>query len=220
MLSVLRNTVDRDLEFNIKGFPQFADKLIAFKKNKCDCCGFRSDKFMRLVSKNNGYSVLKPELFLVTCPFCFLTRRLERAKDKAVLLYLPEITQSQLNMITHVLWHFSESKSLNSTQYHYANNMMNNLLKRSEVVESALGDKANLPENFAFALKSLSDEDYTNRNKAFDGIRLMPIKKGFQSEVQHWSSTVYPSIMGSNVDEWNALSSAMKRILPDVDLPD
>jgi intracellular multiplication protein IcmJ len=220
MISVLRGTVDRDLEFNVKGFSAFADKLIAHKKYTCECCGFKSERYMRLVSLNGVYSILKPEHFIVCCPFCFLQRRLERAKDKAVMIYLPELTQQQVNMITHSLWHFSSSKSLNSTQYHYSNDTYNNIFKRTEPVDIALGDKAHLPENFAFALKSLSDEEYKLRETVFSSIRVLPIRKGFTSEIDYWSKDIYPKIAGESVEQWNALSSIMKRAVPNVQLPD
>lgn len=220
MLSVLRGTVDRDLEYSIKGFAVFAEKLISQRKYTCECCGFKSERYMRLVSKSGAYSVLKPELFMVSCPFCFMVRRLERAKDKAVLIYMPELTQQQINMITHAIWHFSSSKSLNSTQFHYSNDTYNNFYKRIEPVDIALGDKAHLPENFAFALKSISDSEYLLRESVFSGIRLLPVRKGFTSEIEYWSKDIYPRIAGSSVDQWNALSSLMKRAVPDVELPD
>lgn len=219
MLSVLRGTVDRDLEYSIKGFSDFAERVISARKYICECCGFKSERFMRLVSLNGVYTILKPERFQVCCPFCFMTKRLERAKDKAVVIYLPEISQNQLNMFIHSLWHFSSSKSLNSTQYHYSNDVFNNLLKRTDPIDSALGDKAHQPENFAFALKSISDADYLLKDSAFSGIRLLPVKKGFATEIEYWSQEIYPRICGEGVAQWNALSSIMKKVLPDVQLP-
>lgn len=220
MLSVLRGAVDRDLEFNIKGFSAFSEKLIASRNYTCESCGFKSKRFMRLVSKNSIYTVLSPDSFLVKCPFCFMVDRLDRAKDKAVIVYMPEISQQQLNMFTHALWHFSSSKALNSTQYHYSNDTYNNIYKRTEPVDIALGEKSHLPENFAFALKSLTDNEYKLRSSIVSGLRLLPIRKGFFNEIEFWSRDVYPTAAGSSVDQWNALSIVMKKAVPDVELPD
>jgi intracellular multiplication protein IcmJ len=216
LISVIRNASDNDKEFQIKGFAAFADKLIASRKYKCDCCGLKSERFMRLVSRNGIYSQLKPEQFLVCCPFCFCTLRLEQGKGKGNIAYMPELTQQQINMICHVIWFFSGVKVLSSTQFHYANGLYESLLTRVELVETVLGEKSSLPENFAFGLKAMPDDDYSKRAKAFGGLRFLPNKNGFFSEFEYWRSTVYPQMMGQGSENWSALGQAIKKVLPDV----
>ena len=218
-LSVLRHVVDGNPEFRINGFAEFADNVCSSKSNRCDECGFSSQRFMRLVSVKGNYSVLTPDNFIVCCPLCFMAHRMEHAKDRAVIAYIPELTQSQINMICHVLWHFSAASSLNTTQYHYANDTINNLLKRTDIVDIALGNNAHLPENFAAGLKAFSDNEYESRHAAFGDLRLIPLKSAFQLERDYWAQSIYPRLLGTKPENWNSLSSAIKKVMPDVELP-
>lgn len=216
-LSVLRNAADNSSEYKIKGFASFSESLISDRKFKCDFCGFKSLQYMRLVSLSGVYSELKPQRFKVCCPFCFAVNRLETAKGKGVIAYLPELTQQQVNMITHVIWHYASSKGLSSTQFHYSSDTLNRFLKRTEIVESVLGEKSSDPEYFAYGLKTMSDEKYMNRTKVFSGLRFIPNRSSYINEYEYWSKNGYDSNMGASTKQWSALGVAIKKVLPDVE---
>ena len=215
-LSVLRDTPDNNLEYNVKGFAAFSDSFIEKNKSTCSCCGFKSSRYMRIVSRNQIYSVFDDDNFFVACPFCFVVHRLEQATGKGLIIYLPEFTQSQLNMMVHTLWHYSRPKSINSTQFHYAQDLMNYLSKRAYVVDSALSDDAHLPGNMAFALKALSADLYEKRLGFVQDLRFFPFKESYEMEYEHWSSETYEKLMGPKPEQWTALGNALKRMMPDV----
>lgn len=221
MISILRHTSDKRAEYRIKGYSAFATEVIDRRGCKCERCGFTSKRHMELVSTDGRYDVFNPSGFQLVCPFCFMVERLDHAKDRAVLIYLPEIEQRQLNMIVHALWYYSvPTKNAGSTQYHYSTNLLRELTNRSDVIERTLGKSAHEPGVMAQTLRALSDSEYEGRKSLLEGVRLLPRRAAFITEIEFWCQNVYPAALGKGSNSWDVLAKALRMVLPDVEFPD
>ena len=75
-----------------------AEKILKRDDFTCRFCGFRAVQYQRIVPTSNG--------FVTSCSFCEQVTALDRAgiMGGGVLIWLPEITQAELNHIARAIY--------------------------------------------------------------------------------------------------------------------
>jgi intracellular multiplication protein IcmJ len=137
----------------------------------CRFCGFRSQQFQRVVYHKN-----KDSSELVTCcTFCEQTLYLERAgmMGSAVLIWLPEIAQAELNHIARAIY---VGRSGEGAVVELATRAFDALMARRVDAKKRLGSDD--PLLLATILhESMNADEVRSAVQKLNGVRVMPLDK-------------------------------------------
>jgi hypothetical protein len=182
------------------------EKILKRDDFGCRFCGFRAVQYQRVVPIAEG--------LVTACIFCEQVASLERTAliGGGVLVWLPEITQVELNHIIRAIYvaRASEGSDVATLATRALDALM---LRRAEA-------KKRLGSDDPFVLATVLQENLTNGEYAaalpkLEGIRLLALDKhmvhgrfgdfdGFPQIVQFWRSSQGP-FSALPVDEWKSM---------------
>lgn len=164
-----------------KKFLAFKQKIFERDGYTCRYCGIVSKLYQEVVNLDGNYRNNKAQNLVTACYFCFQCCFLEAVGNGnargGMLIYLPELSQRDLNAICFALF----SSIFNST-YHAtgAQGIYENLKNRAEIIESRLGKDMSDPSLFGRLLLDMPND---SRKKIEQNIapfiRLLPIYEKF-----------------------------------------
>ncbi|MBU0743825.1 MAG: type IVB secretion system protein IcmJDotN [Gammaproteobacteria bacterium] len=173
-------------------FKQFKDQVLERDQYMCQYCGFQTKKYQEIVNLDNDYRNNKFDNMVTACCFCSQCFFLEAVgKDDyggGILIYLPEISQTDLNGFCHVLF----CAMSNDTSYMTnSQDIYRNLKSRSKVIEEYLGEGMSDPALFGLMLIDALDKDRNKIEKEIlSSLRLLPSYSKFSKQVKEWSNDV------------------------------
>lgn len=182
-----------DLAFN-----DFKRQVLERDRYTCQYCGFQAAQYQEILNLDNNYRNNKLSNLVTACFFCSQCVFLEAVgKDDfggGVLIYLPEISQADLNGLCHVLF----CAMANVTDYSDgAQNIYRGLKLRSQVIEQRLGEGLSDPALFGRMLLDSPNED---RNKIeqwiFSSMRLLPSYSKFSRQIKTLSDSALDDLAG------------------------
>jgi intracellular multiplication protein IcmJ len=183
-----------------------AEKILKRDDHTCRFCGFRAVQHQRIVASNDG--------LVTACGFCEQVLSLERAglMGGGVLIWLPEITQAELNHIARAIY-VARSES-GTPMADAATRTLDALMLRRTDAKKRLGTDD--PLMLATILhENLSDGERAGAIKKLEGVKLMPLDKyivhtktgdvnGFPRIVKFWRSPDGP-FAKLPVGDWQTL---------------
>lgn len=182
---------------NNKNFLQLESQILARDKNTCRYCGFSSDKYQVVVNINHDYNVGKstPDNLATACIFCaqcfFLDGIGHDNNWGGTLVYLPEISQADLNQFTRVLF----VSMLRDTPYKSKlQTVYLNLKDRENTVNEIFGPNSSNPYIFGQTLSDSNLNSEQLQHPILQQLRLLPDRKCFTQEVFYWKTTVFDQI--------------------------
>lgn len=170
-------------------FRVFAEKVFKRDNYVCQFCGFRVEKYQEVVNLDHNYQRNKLSNLVTSCCFCAQCLFIESVGlgeyGGGTLIYLPEISQSDLNSLCHVLF----CAVGNDTGYKAdAQSIYRSLKFRSQLVEDKFGDGTSNPAIFGQLLID-SGVDLTKVADAlFRDIRLLPARAKFKKQIEYWAA--------------------------------
>jgi len=170
-------------------FKTFSQQVLKRDQYTCCFCGFQAKQFQEVVNLDNNYRNNKLSNLVTACCFCAQCFFLEVVgKDDyggGVLIYLPEISQGDLNGFCHVLF----CAMTNATSYRAdAQNIYRGMKLRTQVVEKQLGEGMSDPALFGRVLIDVPDKDRIRiLEEALPPLRLLPSYTKFAKQVEGWS---------------------------------
>src|SRR3990167_853616 len=127
-------------------FLTFQNKIQSRDDHTCQYCGFRAKHHLEVVNHNANYRDNRASNLLTACGFCSQCFFLESVGKGdfggGTLIYLPEMTQGELNALCHVLFSTIMMGSSNASQ---ARNIYRSFKLRSQIVEKQLGEGLSNP---------------------------------------------------------------------------
>lgn len=158
--------------------PKQTEKTLERDAYACRCCGFQSKKFQRVVPASllpvqDGISA---DQFVTVCTFCELTLMMERAGITAAgyIIWLPELTQAQLNHAVRSLYIAKQSDD--EKLKNAASRTLEVLTMRRSEAKKRLGTDD--PLLLATAFHELVDaKSYEDRMAKLEGLRFLPFDK-------------------------------------------
>ena len=179
------------------------ERFASFKKtvahecnDTCQFCGFKDKSHMHIVNIDGNYKNNKVSNMVLACPLCtqcFFLEMIGKVDNTgAVLIYLPQMSQRDLNGLCHALF----CAILNGTKYsHIAQSTYNDLRLLSKVIEDTYGKGLSNP---AFMGQMIIDTPIENREnlsqKMLTGVRVLPLINKFTRCVETWSKTALSSM--------------------------
>ena len=176
----------RDLDQRFKALKA---RILERDKHTCLYCGFQAFKYFCVLNYDQNYKNNQGKNLVTACPFCaqchFLPMIGSGSFKGGTMIYLPEISQEELNGLCHVIFcaiaNATEQSALAQTIY-------NNIRLRSQEVEQHFGKGLSDPKMCA---QMLIDTPLQNRTQVtqfiFKSLRLLPSRNEFSEQIMTWS---------------------------------
>lgn len=189
-------------------------------KNKyaCQLCGFKAKKHQRIIDLNGRYlEGDKKSNFVTACPICEVSNRLSKYGNREIgsLVYIPELTQSEINHIYHIYWGTlsfpviakKHQKGFDDDEGTFADlldSFITMIEKRNSTATQMYGDGINDFVTVADIMFHLPEKNYKNRERIFRHLRFVPNKDFFIKEREYYDAAIYPNLTQSNRNAFKA----------------
>jgi len=171
-------------------FQTFGKKILARDNYTCQHCGFQARDYQEVTNLDQNYRNNKMSNLVTTCVFCTQCNFLESVGvgdyGGGTLVFLPEITQNDLNSFCHVLF----CAISNDTGYKdSAQSIYRSLKFRSQVVEEQFGEGTSNPSVFGQLLIDSQAGNEKVNEVILNKLRLLPSRARFKKQIQRWAQT-------------------------------
>jgi len=176
-------------------FKAFEKKVFQRDKYTCQFCGFQAKLYQEIVNLDGDFSNNKIDNLVTACCFCSQCSFLESVGvggyGGGTLIYLPELTQSELNSFCHVLF----CAITNDTGYKSSAQTIYRSFKfRSQPVEDKFGEGTSDPSIFGHLLIDSGEIAKAVTDQLFSNIRLLPSRAKFRVQIEHWAASALEEI--------------------------
>ncbi|WP_031563534.1 type IVB secretion system protein IcmJDotN [Legionella wadsworthii] len=176
-------------------FKAFEQKVFQRDRYTCTFCGFQARLFQEVVNLDNNYANNKLENLVTSCCFCAQCFFVESVGvggyGGGTLIYLPELTQAELNSMCHVLF----CAITNDTGYKSsAQNIYRAFKFRSQLVEDKFGEGTSDPAIFGQLMIDAGVNDEERRAQLFKDILLLPSRAKFRKQIEKWAASALEEI--------------------------
>lgn len=172
-------------------FADFSRKVLIRDNYRCSFCGFSAKQHMKVINLDGNYTNNKLSNLATACPFCQQSLFLEAAGKLQLgggtIIYLPEMSQSQLSALCHVLY----AAIVNGSQHaRSADSYIQSLKLRSRLVEKHYGKHMSDPSFMGqMILDSPGVDPQTAKDKILSKVRLLPLMDKFETQIVAWART-------------------------------
>jgi intracellular multiplication protein IcmJ len=172
-----------------KAFLAFQNKVHARDQFTCQYCGFCSRQHLEVVNLDGNYRNNREINLITACGFCaqcfFLESIGKGDFGGGTLIYLPEMTQGQLNAMCHVLFTAMVTGTSSALQ---ARNVYRSFKLRSQMVEKQLGEGLSNPAVIGRLWVDADVKSTTALDKTIsEVVRLLPEISRFATQVEDWA---------------------------------
>lgn len=170
-------------------FQNFERKIFERDQYTCQFCGFQAVQFQEVINLDQNYRNNKLPNLVTACCFCSQCFFLEAVgKDDyggGTLIYLPEVSQGDLNGFCHVIF----CAMTNATNYRTdAQNIYRSLKLRSQIVEKQVGEGMSDPALLGRLLIDTPDKDRVAIGESIlKPLRLLPSHSKFSKQIEAWA---------------------------------
>ncbi len=181
-----------------KADPRFkAYELKVFQRDHytCQFCGFQAKLFQEVVNIDQDFNNNRLINLATACCFCAQCFFVESVGvggyGGGSLIYLPELTQAELNSLCHVLF----CAITNDTGYKISAQTIYRSFKfRTQAVEDKFGEGTSDPAIFGQLLIDSGIASKEAADKAFTNIRLLPSRAKFRKQIERWAASALEEI--------------------------
>jgi intracellular multiplication protein IcmJ len=178
-----------------KRFLEIQKNIFARDASTCQYCSLQTDKYLWVVNKDHDYSNNHANNMTTACSFCAQCFFIDCIGQNNIMggtvIYLPEVSQADLNHFCRVLF----TSMLSDVPYKgKLQSTFMSLLDRTKTVEDVFGPESSKPNTLGQALidNSLSSEQL--KHPMLKNLRILPQRKNFTSEIQYWKKTIFDQI--------------------------
>ncbi|KTD18375.1 type IVB secretion system protein IcmJDotN [Legionella jordanis] len=175
-------------------FKTFELKVFQRDRYTCQFCGFQAKLFQEVVNLDYDFTNNRMANLATACCFCAQCFFVESVGvggyGGGTLIYLPELTQPELNSLCHVLF----CAITNDTGYKSsAQNIYRSFKFRSQIVEEKYGEGTSDPAIFG---QLIIDSGVTPEvaDSLFQNIRLLPSRAKFRKQIERWAASALEEI--------------------------
>jgi intracellular multiplication protein IcmJ len=181
-------------------FHLYEKKVLQRDHYICQFCGFQAQLYQDVVNLDGDYYNNKSENLITACCFCAQCFFLESVGvggyGGGTLVYVPEMTQAELNVLCHVLF----CAITNDTGYKAtAQTIYLGFKVRSQQIEDKFGEGTSDPAIFGHLLIDSGIIEPEKLKKMLDGVRLLPSRARFRVQIESWAANALQEIADTNV---------------------
>lgn len=175
-------------------FRNIAQKIMQRDRYTCQYCEFQAKEYMDIVNHDQNYANNAASNLVTACPFCSQCFFLESVgiddMSGGQLIYLPEISQAQLNSFCHILFFAMNSKAVYQDN---AQIIYRHLKARNKSLETLLGEGNVDPRQLGTVIVEYQELPQTKSNKKLPlflkDIRLLPLQVKFSRQLDAWAKS-------------------------------
>ena len=176
-------------------FEKFQQQILERDRYTCQYCGFTSKHGMEVINADSDYRHNKFDNLVTACHFCmqcfFLDGIGKSDYGGGTLIYMPEMTQTELNALCHVLFAMMVSGGPSSAD---AKTIYRNLRLRSQPVEKELGKGLSVPSVYGQLLIDSSVENKSQlHQELMQKLRILPTMTRYINQIELWA---WEALMG------------------------
>jgi len=155
----------------------------------CQYCAFQAMEYQEVVNLDGNYRNNKLENLITACCFCAQCHFLQAVgldeMGGGQLIYLPEMSQAELNGFCHVLF----CAMGNNTVYHEsAQSIYRSLKFRSQVIEDKFGPGTTQPSMMGQLLLEYYAHATGKKQDLLKDLRLLPVHTKFKVQLDAWAA--------------------------------
>ena len=174
-----------------KKFANFKSKVLERDNNTCTFCTFKAQKHMTVMNFDGNYKNNEISNLVAACLFCaqchFLPFVGKVPGTSGDLIHLPDMSQSDLNALCHVLFCAMHNQAKFSRE---AEKIYKGLKLRSKLIEDVWGKSFSNPSQFGQLLIDTPLEKIKAvQHQLFSEVRLLPSFTGFSKYIGDWSKS-------------------------------
>lgn len=180
-------------------FKSYEEKVFQRDFYSCQFCGFQARHYQEVVNSDGNYSNNGLSNLVTACCFCAQCFFIESVGmggyGGGTLIYLPELSQNELNSMCHALF----CAITNDTGYKASAQDIYRAFKfRSKMVEEKFGEGTSDPSIFGQLMIDSGVNDEAKRAEIFRHIRLLPSRAKFRKQIEQWAASALVEISASN----------------------
>jgi len=174
-----------------KAFDPIAKRILERDQYTCQYCGFQAQEFQEIVNIDANYLNNKTDNMITACCFCMQCLFLQTVGMDEMgggqIIYLPEISQADLNSFCHVLF---VAMGNTSGFQEKSQTIYRSLRFRSQVVESKLGNGSSNPSSLGQQILEYQEKNPAEKfQKVIQDIRLLPSYTKFKVQLTAWAKS-------------------------------
>lgn len=155
----------------------------------CQYCGFQAREFQEVINLDGNYANNRLSNMATACCFCTQCLFLQAVgideMSGGQLIYLPEMTQGELNSFCHVLF----CAMGNNTGYQdTAQSIYRSLKFRSQPIENKFGPGTSNPSVMGQLLIEYRAKSPGNKQNILNDLRLLPSNVKFKVQLDAWAA--------------------------------
>ncbi len=170
-----------------KAFLPVQKKVFERDRYTCQYCGFQAREYQEVINLDSNYSNNKLNNLITACCFCtqclFLQAVGMDEMGGGQLVYLPEMSQNDLNSFCHVLFCAMDN---NSGYHDSAQSIYRSLKFRSQIVENKFGAGTSNPAIMGQIIIEFRAQQKMQVNILKD-LRLLPSQTKFKVQLDAWA---------------------------------
>lgn len=177
-------------------FTRFSQRVLARDADTCQFCGFQAQHFQEVINLDMNYKNNRMNNLVTACCFCtqcfFLDYVGQSEYGGGLLIYAPEISQTDLNGLCHVLF----CAIANATLYRAdAQAIYNAFRLRARLIEDHYGEGMSDPRVFVHRVSDcLLDNKLEVGQQLLNGVRLLPSRTKFKVQIETWAAAAAEGI--------------------------
>ncbi len=171
-------------------FQNFGKKVLRRDNYACQFCGFQARDYQEVINIDQNYVNNKLSNLVTACCFCTQCFFLESVGvggfGGGSLIYLPEISQNNLDSFCHVIF----CAIANDTGYKTTSQSIYRSLKiRTQMVEEQFGEGCSTPSVLGQLLIETKAKTSGSIDKILHDLRLLPSRASFKEQIERWAAT-------------------------------
>ena len=164
-------------------------------KYTCQFCGFQARLYQDVVNVDGNFSNNKIDNLVTACCFCSQCFFMESVGvggyGGGTLIYLPELSQPELNSLCHVLF----CAITNDTGYkNSAQTIYRGFKLRSQAIEDKFGEGTSDPAIFGHLLIDSGHVGDDCAERLLEDVRLLPSRAKFRKQIEGWAASALKEI--------------------------
>lgn len=172
-----------------KPFLPVAEQIYKRDNYTCQYCGFQARQYQEIVNLDGNYANNKPANLITACCFCTQALFIQSIgldeMGGGQLVYVPEMSQADLNSFCHVLF----CAMGNGTGYQDSAQAIYRSFKfRSQQIESKFGSGTSNPAIFGQLILEYQANNPESKINVLKDIRLLPSYTRFKVQLEAWAA--------------------------------
>lgn len=195
-----------------KRFDGIRQRVLERDDHTCRFCGFRSvpakgekgqpgPSWQEVHHLDDDHSNNEMSNLVTACCLCHQCFHLGLAgmKNGGVLIYMPEISQAQLNHLSRAIFIAIAS---NGEYAQPARSLLASLESRAMFVDEYYAPGASNPSFLGQTFLSMTPEQYAKRGEAIRDIRLLPFPTRFEDQIAFWIKHTFRNNLPENWEQF------------------